>query len=76
MQKKLTMIFGLVLVAMAGMQTASAKEHHHRYKADRVAAPAPRQFRDTNAYFPSPYVASSPDWSRYQNGALSAPAGR
>jgi hypothetical protein len=28
---------------------------------------------NSNAYWPAPYAV--PDWSRYQNGAESAPAG-
>ena len=39
----------------------------------RAPAPASEQFRNSNAYVPAPWA--QPGWSRYENGAMSAPAG-
>ena len=53
---------------------AGAAEHHHVRKADRAAVMTHPSARDSNAYlWPAPSVG--PDWSRYANGAMSAPAG-
>jgi len=39
-----------------------------------ICSPVSEPFRDSNAYLsPSPWA--QPGWSRYQNGAMSAPAG-
>jgi hypothetical protein len=86
MRKTILTILGAVLVAASTVQIAAAAEHHRVPKVQRAPAPASEQFRDTNDYYApfrdsNDYYAPSspwqqPDWSRYQNGAESAPAGR
>jgi len=60
------------LIAAATIQTAAASDRHHRSKAH--PAPITQSVRDSNAFWPS--QPTTPDWQRYANGALSAPAGR
>jgi hypothetical protein len=74
MPKKIFTILGSALLAASTVQIAAAAEHYKGRKVYRAPAPMSEQFRDTNAYWPAPYA--QPDWSRYQNGAESAPAGR
>jgi hypothetical protein len=74
MRKTILTILGSALLAASTVQIAAAAEHDKGRKVYRTPAPMSEQFRDTNAYWPSPYA--QPDWSRYQNGAESAPAGR
>lgn len=69
MRYKTLTIFGAMLVAGATMQ---ASERHHARKAP---ASISQSVRDSNAAA-WPGQQSEPDWVRYQNGALSAPAGR
>jgi hypothetical protein len=53
---------------------AGAAEHHHMRKPERAAVTAHPSPRNSNAsLWPAPAV--DPDWWRYANGALSAPAG-
>jgi hypothetical protein len=77
MRKTILTLLGAALLAGATVQIAAAADHHKARKVHRAPAPVSEQFRDTNDYYaPSP---SQPDWSdysRYQNGAESAPAGR
>jgi hypothetical protein len=63
-------ILGAVLIAAITIQSAAASDRHHPHKAQ--PAPITQSVRDSNAAVWS----SEPDWSRYANGALSAPAGR
>ena len=70
MRKTILTILGTALLAASAVQIATAAEHHR--KANRAPAPASEAFRDANAYA-SP--SAQPGWSRYQNGAISAPAG-
>jgi hypothetical protein len=65
--------FGSALLAAATVQIAAAAEHKGR-RVDRVPPPASEQIRDANAYASFPTV--QPNWSRYEGGAVSAPAGR
>jgi hypothetical protein len=74
MRKTILTILGSALLAASTVQIAAAAEHSKVRKVYREPAPMSEQFRNTNAYWPAPYAA--PDWSRYQNGAESAPAGR
>ena len=72
MQKTFT-ILGATLVAAVTIQTAAASDRHHVRKAQ--PAPITQSVRDANAAL-WPSQPTQPDWSRYANGALSAPAGR
>jgi hypothetical protein len=65
-------ILGATLIAAATIQTAAASDRHHARKAQ--PAPITQSVRDSNALWPS--QPTTPDWSRYANGAMSAPAGR
>ena len=77
MRKTILTIVGSALLAASTVQIAAAAEHHKARKAYRAPAPVSEDFRNSNAYYaPSPWP--QPDWSdysRYQNGAESAPAG-
>jgi len=73
MRKTILTILGSALLAASTIQIAAAAEHHKVRKVDRAPAPVSEPFRDTNAYWPAPLP--QPGWSRYQNGAMSAPAG-
>jgi len=61
------------LIAAATIQTAAASDRHHGRKAQ--PAPITQSVRDSNAAL-WPSQPTTPDWSRYTNGAMSAPAGR
>ena len=74
MRKIILTIAGSALLAASTVQIASAAEHDKSRKVYPEPAPTSEQFRNTNAYWPAPYAG--PDWSRYQNGAESTPAGR
>jgi len=76
MRKTILAILGAALLAASTVQITVAAEHHKARKADRALAPVSEPFRNSNAYYgwPSPSVESG--WSRYENGAMSAPAGR
>jgi hypothetical protein len=74
MQKIFLTIIGSALLAASTVQIASAAEHDKSRKVYPEPAPMNEQFRSSNAYWPAPYAGT--DWSRYQNGAESAPAGR
>lgn len=66
-------ILGATLIAAVTIQTASANDRHHVRKAQ--PAPISQSVRDSNAAI-WPSQPTAPDWSRYSNGAMSAPAGR
>lgn len=72
MQKTLA-ILGATLITAVTIQTAAASGRHHVRKAQH--APVTRSARDSNAAI-WPSQPTAPDWSRYANGAMSAPAGR
>jgi len=65
--QKTFIILGATLIAAATIQTAAANDRRHVRKAQPVP--------DSNAAL-SPSQSTEPDWSRYSNGAMSAPAGR
>ena len=71
MRKTILTILGAAALAASFVQVAAAAERHHVRKADR--APVSQTFRDTNAWA---NTYAQPDWSRYEGGAISAPAGR
>ncbi|MDN5004553.1 hypothetical protein ACFQZO_27275 [Bradyrhizobium sp. GCM10027634] len=66
-------ILGATLITVITVQTAAAGERHHIRKAQ--PAPITQSVRDSNAAM-WPSQPTAPDWSRYANGAMSAPAGR
>lgn len=72
MQKTLA-ILGATLITAVTIQTATASSRHHVRKAQ--PAPVTQSVRDSNAAM-WPSQPTAPDWSRYANGAMSAPAGR
>jgi len=73
MRKTILTILGSALLAASAAQTASAAEHRG-HKADRAPATVSQSVRDSSAYWATPSVQF--DWSRYQGGGYSAPAGR
>jgi hypothetical protein len=80
MRKTILTILGAALLAGSTVQIAAAAEHHKARKIHRAPAPVSEQFRDSNDYYapsyaPSPWQPDWSDYSRYQNGAESAPAG-
>jgi len=78
MQRTILTILGSALLAASTVQIATAAEHRRAHKVYREPAPASETFRNSNDYY-APAPAYSPwaksDWSRYENGAVSAPAG-
>ncbi|WP_426408369.1 hypothetical protein [Bradyrhizobium ganzhouense] len=72
MQKTLAILSATVITAMT-VQTAAASDRHHARKAQ--PSPITQSARDSNAAM-WPSQPTIPDWSRYANGAMSAPAGR
>jgi hypothetical protein len=72
MQKTFT-ILGAALIAAVTIQAAAASDRRHTRKAQ--PAPISQSVRDSNAAV-WPSQPTEPDYSRYMNGALSAPAGR
>jgi hypothetical protein len=73
MRKTILTILGSALLATSAVQVAAAAEHKGR-RADRVPPPVSEPLRDIDAYAFLP--APLPNWSRYEGGAISAPAGR
>jgi hypothetical protein len=71
MRKMILTIIGSALLVASTAQIAAAAEHHKARKVYRTQAPVTETIRDSNAY----YGAAQPDWSRYEYGAGSAPAG-
>ncbi len=73
MRKTILTILGSALIAASAVQIAAAAEQKSR-RADRAPPPVSEPVRDANAY--AFYPPTYPDWSRYEGGATSAPAGR
>jgi hypothetical protein len=71
--QKTFIILGATVIAAATIQTAAANDRRHLRKAQ--AHPITQSVRDSNAAL-WPSQPTGPDWSRYSNGAMSAPAGR
>jgi hypothetical protein len=86
MRKTILTILGSALLAASTVQIAAAAEHHRSHRVIRAPVQTGERFRDSNAYYAPTYQPSyaptypraQPDWSnysRYENGAESAPAG-
>lgn len=73
MMKSAVTILSAALIAAVTIQAAAASERRHVRKAH--PAPTAQTYRDSNAWY-APAQPSVPDWQRYSNGAMSAPAGR
>ncbi|QQO16983.1 hypothetical protein JJB99_13000 [Bradyrhizobium diazoefficiens] len=71
--RKTFAVLAVTLIAAATIQTAAASHRHHKAKAQ--PAPITQSVRGSNAAV-WPSQPATPDWSRYANGAVSAPAGR
>jgi hypothetical protein len=71
MKKTILTILGTALLASSIVQVASAAERHRVHRVERAPAVATEQFRNSNAAWPAP----TSDWSRYEGGGISAPAG-
>jgi hypothetical protein len=85
MKKTILTILGSALLAASTVQIAAAAEHYKGRRAERAPAPVSEQFRNANnaygrnandAYGWASPAWAQPGWSRYENGAMSAPAGR
>jgi hypothetical protein len=74
MKKTILALLGSALIAATAVQTASAAERHRVHRATTAPAPVSERVRNANDSW-QPLQAGT-DWSRYQNGAYSAPAGR
>src|SRR5437868_2191018 len=77
MRKTILTILGSAALAASFVQVAAASERHHVRKAER--APVTQTYRNTNAWV-DPYAQpnwgyAQSNWSRYEGGAISAPAG-
>jgi hypothetical protein len=70
MRKTILTILGTAALAASFVQVAAAAERHHVRKTDRAVVS--QTFRDSNAWVDT---YAQPNWSRYENGAMSAPAG-
>ena len=86
MRKTILTILGSALLTASTVQIAAAAEHHRTHRVHRAPTLVSEPFRDSNAYYAPTYEPSyapttpwaQPDWSnysRYENGAESAPAG-
>ena len=77
MKKTFLSLVGATLFVASTVPFAAAAEHHKARKLSRAPTPISESIRNSNAYDearPAPWA--QPDWSsRYENGALSAPAG-
>jgi hypothetical protein len=62
------------VLAVLLTQAAAAAEHHKDRNVVRAPAQVSEQFRNANDVYARP-VRVQPDWSRYEDGAMSAPAG-
>jgi hypothetical protein len=71
MHKTILTILGSAALAASFVQVAAAAERHHARKVYR--APVVQTFRDSNAWVDT---HTDPYWSRYEGGAISAPAGQ
>ena len=76
MQKTILTILAATVLAASTVQIATAAEHHRARKIYRTQAPVSEPVRNSNDYYAptSPWAESG--WSRYEGGAISAPAGQ
>jgi hypothetical protein len=72
MRNTILTILGSALIVASAAQAASATEHHRIHRVARASAQVSESVRNADAYVP----VQTQDWSRYENGAYSAPAGR
>jgi hypothetical protein len=72
MRKTILTILGSAALAASFVQLAAATERPHARKV--YHAPVTQALRDSNAWM-DPYTYAQPNWSRYEGGAISAPAG-
>jgi hypothetical protein len=70
MHKTILTLLGSAALAASFVQVAAAAERHHARNVYRT--PAVQTFRDSNAWVDT---HTQPYWSRYEGGAISAPAG-
>ncbi|SDN94870.1 hypothetical protein [Afipia sp. GAS231] len=64
MRTTILTLLGVALMATATFQVASAREHHHVRKAERVTASRSQPVRSSNAdLWPAQW--GEPDWHRY-----------
>jgi hypothetical protein len=73
MRKTILTVLGSALIVASAAQAVSAAENHRARRVVRAPAQVSEQVRNANNYVPAP---TQSDWSRYENGAYSAPAGR
>ena len=71
MRKTILTILGSAALGASFVQLATATEHHHARKTDHAVVG--QTLRASNAAWGSSYA--QPNWSRYEGGAISAPAG-
>ncbi len=72
MRKTILTVLASALIIASAASGASANENHRARHVARTAAPVSDSVRNATDYVP----VQSSDYSRYQNGAYSAPAGR
>jgi hypothetical protein len=77
MRKTILTILSSALLAVSTVQIAAAAEHHRARKVVRVSAPVSEPFRNAYDAWNSPYgfPGARSERSRYEGGAISAPAG-
>jgi hypothetical protein len=73
MRKTILTMLGSALLAGSLAQAAVAVERHHGRTMHHWTAPISESARNASASWSSPWA--QPDWSRYEGGAVSAPAG-
>jgi Ni/Co efflux regulator RcnB len=71
MRKTILTILGSAALATSFVQVAAATERHHARKAEHAVVG--QTVRDSNAAWGN--SDAQPNWSRYEGGAISAPAG-
>jgi Ni/Co efflux regulator RcnB len=85
MKKTVLTLVASALIAASTVQIAAAAEQHKGRRAERAPAPVSEQFRNANnaygwrtnnAYGWVSPAWVQPGWSRYEYGAMSAPAGQ
>jgi hypothetical protein len=76
MRKTILTILGAALLAASTVQIVAAAERHKARRVDRAPAPVAEPYRNANDAYGWVAPSAQPGWSRYENGAMSAPAGR
>jgi hypothetical protein len=75
MRKTILTILASAVLSVSALQIAAAAEHHKVHKVYRAPAPVGEPYRNSNAYYGWPAPSEESGWSRYEGGAISAPAG-